>query len=55
MIADLIPLLAFATFLVIARNVFEAHILDHERRQIEARERVHLKDQTGTRVRHTHG
>jgi hypothetical protein len=46
MIADLIPLLAFAAIVVIARNLFEAYVLDHEQRRLEAREWV--------RVSHSH-
>lgn len=40
MVADLLPLLVFASIVVIARNLFEAYVLAHSRRQIEARERV---------------
>jgi hypothetical protein len=43
MIADLLPLLAFVTLVVIARNVFEAHVLDQERRRLEARELVRVE------------
>ena len=40
MIADLLPLLAYAAVAVIARNLFEACLLDHAQRRMEARERV---------------
>jgi hypothetical protein len=43
MIADLIPLLAFAAFVVIARNVFEAYVLEHARKRIEAQELVRVR------------
>ena len=43
MIADLIPLLAFAALVVIARNVFEAYVLDEARHRIEAREPVRVR------------
>lgn len=42
MIADLIPLLAFAAIIVIARNIFEAHVLHQEQVRLEARERVRI-------------
>ena len=53
MIADLIPLLAFTAIVVIARNVFEAYVLGHEQRRLEAQELVrvsHSHAQHGRRV-----
>lgn len=43
MIADLLPLLAFTSLVVIARNLFEAYIVGHERRRMEAQERVRVR------------
>jgi hypothetical protein len=51
MIADLLPLLAFTAFVVIARNVFEAHVMDQQQRRMEARELVRVKARAG---RHGH-
>ena len=35
MIADLLPLLAFTALIVIARNVFEAYVLDRPQHRVE--------------------
>jgi hypothetical protein len=43
MIADLVPLLVFAAFVVVARNVFEAYVLDHEQRRRELRELARVR------------
>jgi hypothetical protein len=38
MITDLLPLLAFTAFVVIARNVFEAYVLDRAQHSMETEE-----------------
>ena len=43
MIADLLPLLAFTSLVVIARNLFEAYIVSHEQRRMEAKERLRVR------------
>ena len=53
MIADLLPLLAFAAVLVVARNVFEAYVLDHEQGRRETDERLRLRAQHGDGPRAT--
>ena len=52
MIGDLIPLLAFTALVVIARNVFEAYVLDRAQRQAEVREFAHAR--TAHPVRRPH-
>jgi hypothetical protein len=51
MIADLLPLLAFTAVLVIARNVFEAYVLDHAQDGREANERRRLHAQRSNTVK----
>ncbi len=43
MITDLLPLLAFSAVVVIARNVFEAYVLDREQHRFEVREPVRVR------------
>jgi hypothetical protein len=43
MIGDLIPLLAFTALVVIARNVFEAYVLERAQQRAEVRELAEVR------------
>ena len=53
MITDMIPLLVFTAFVVIARNVFEAYIQHREQQRIEALEPARIEQPHRQRAHRT--